>query len=456
MAGIGFELRKLLRSQSYLGLLRAYVYASIISSGPWVFSILGLIATGIISVGVVTPSVLVTRFQVTVTYLIMGSLVLTGGLQLGFTRWVADRLFENRREQIGAAYLGVMLVTTAVSGVLGLLAALFAFVGVDDFYRAWVVLGFTLLCNLWIATAFLSGLKNYRIIVAMYALGYGISVALAALARPWGLDGLLAGFLGGQFVMWLVMLWLVLRNFPVRSAPTLECFRRGRMYVALLAGGALYNLGIWADKLVFWFDPGTSRPIVGMLRASTIYDLPVFLAYLSVIPGMAVFLVKFETDFVEWYDAFYKTVRSGGTLGAIAGYRERMQNVVRDGLYQILKVQALTLLSLYTFVPSIFRLLGISALYTPLYMVQAVAASFQVMLLAVLNVFYYLDRRTEVVVITATLAVLNFALSALSIRLGSDFYGYGFAVSILCTLFLGLLLLQGLFRKLEYQTFMLQ
>jgi uncharacterized membrane protein len=145
-----------------------------------------------------------------------------------------------------------------------------------------------------------------------------------------------------------------------------------------------------------------------------------------------------------------------GTLGAIAGFRERMQNVVRDGIYQILKVQALTLLSLYTFVPSIFRLLGISALYTPLYMVQAVAASFQVMLLAVLNVFYYLDRRTEVVVITATLAVLNFALSAFSIRLGSEFFGYGFAVSILCTLFLGLLLLQGLFRKLEYQTFMLQ
>ncbi len=456
MAGIGFELRKLLRTQSYLGLLRAYVYASIISSGPWVFSILGLIATGIISLGVVTPGLLITQFQVTVTYLIMGSLVLTGGLQLGFTRWVADRLFEDQREQIGGAYLGVMLVTTAVAGCVGLLVSVFAFGGVDAFYRAWIVLGFTLLCNLWIATAFLSGLKNYRIIVVMYAFGYAASVALAALARRWGIDGLLAGFLGGQFVMWLVMVWLVLRSFPVQRPLSLECFRPGRMYVALLAGGTLYNLGIWADKLVFWFDPQTSRPIIGALRASTIYDLPVFLAYLSVIPGMAVFLVKFETDFVEWYDEFYKTVRSGGTLGAIAGFRERMQDVVRDGLYQILKVQALTLLSLYAFAPSIFRLIGISQLYIPLYMVQAVAASFQVMLLAVLNVFYYLDRRREVVLITASLALLNVALSVLTIRLGSDFYGYGFAVSILGTLFLGLLLLQGLFRRLEYQTFMLQ
>ncbi len=456
MAGIGFELRKLLRSQSYFGLLRAYVYASIISSGPWVFSIIGLMATGVLALGVVVPSVLITQFQVTVTYLIMASLVLTGGLQLGFTRWVADRLFEGRRDDIGAAYLGVMLVTTAVSGGFGLLVATLAFPGADVLYRALVVFGCTLLCNLWISTAFLSGLKNYRLIVLLYALGYGISVFLSMLARPWGIDGLLAGFLGGQFAMWVAMLWLVLRNFPVRGPLDLQCFRPGRMYPALLAGGVLYNLGIWSDKLVFWFDPSTSRPVIGMLRASMIYDLPVFLAYLSVIPGMAVFLVKFETDFVEWYDAFYRTVREGGALHDIVRYRERMQNVVREGIYQILKVQALTLLSLYTFIPALFHAIGISRLYMPLFMVQAVAASFQVMLLAVLNVFYYLDRRRDVVLVTATLCALNAALSLLSIRLGPDFYGYGFAVAVLCALFLGLLLLQSIFRKLEFRTFMLQ
>ncbi|TAN73700.1 MAG: hypothetical protein EPN14_09695, partial [Gallionella sp.] len=40
MAGIGFELRKLLKKQSYSGLLQAYVYAGIISSGPWILSII--------------------------------------------------------------------------------------------------------------------------------------------------------------------------------------------------------------------------------------------------------------------------------------------------------------------------------------------------------------------------------------------------------------------------------
>ena len=68
---------------------------------------------------------------------------------------------------------------------------------------------------------------------------------------------------------------------------------------SLVAVGLLYNLGIWADKFMFWFFPPTSQPIIGALRASLIYDLPVFLSYLSIIPGMAVFLVRIETDFVE-------------------------------------------------------------------------------------------------------------------------------------------------------------
>ena len=43
MAGIGFELRKLLRKRTYTGMLQAYAYAGIISSGPWVLSIVGIL-----------------------------------------------------------------------------------------------------------------------------------------------------------------------------------------------------------------------------------------------------------------------------------------------------------------------------------------------------------------------------------------------------------------------------
>ena len=90
MAGIGFELRKLLRKESYSGLIQAYAYAGIISSGPWVLSIVGILAIGLLSSTTAGTSLLVGQFQVSVTYLMASSLVLTGIIQLGFTRFIAD------------------------------------------------------------------------------------------------------------------------------------------------------------------------------------------------------------------------------------------------------------------------------------------------------------------------------------------------------------------------------
>ena len=78
MAGIGFELRKLMRKDSYLSLFQAYAYAGVISSGPWILSIIAVIFIGVFSLPVVVPRYLVSQFQTTVTYLIAFSLILTG------------------------------------------------------------------------------------------------------------------------------------------------------------------------------------------------------------------------------------------------------------------------------------------------------------------------------------------------------------------------------------------
>ena len=129
---------------------------------------------------------------------------------------------------------------------------------------------------------------------------------------------------------------------------------------------------------------------------------------------------------------------------------------VRQGLFDIVKMQTLTMLILAVFAPNIFLRLGISSLYLPLFYVAAVAASLQVALLAVMNVFFYLDRRREVLATVTLLIVLNMSLSILSLRLGAAYYGYGSALALLITLVFALLLLEHKMSRLEYETFMLQ
>ena len=120
MAGIGFELRKLLRKESYSGLLQAYAYAGIIGSGPWVLSIVGILAIGLLSTTAMGVSYVVGQFQVSVTYLMASSLVLTGFIQLGFTRFIADRLFEKKDSMVMPNFNGLLLLVIIISGSLGI------------------------------------------------------------------------------------------------------------------------------------------------------------------------------------------------------------------------------------------------------------------------------------------------------------------------------------------------
>jgi hypothetical protein len=110
-------------------------------------------------------------------------------------------------------------------------------------------------------------------------------------------------------------------------------------------------------------------------------------------------------------------------------------------LYEIVKVQAIASLLLFVVGGWLLRLLGISELYLPLLYVDVIGASLQVVLLGVLNIYFYLDRRREVLMLTGTFVVLNFVLTRLTLSLGPAWYGYGFAVSLLIVVALALYLL---------------
>ena len=228
------------------------------------------------------------------------------------------------------------------------------------------------------------------------------------------------------------------------------------MYISLMLTGLFYNLGIWVDKFIFWFHPVTGSQVIGPLRASLVYDLPVFMAYLSIIPGMAVFLVRMETDFVEYYDKFYEAVREGGTLNHIQEMKDEMVRVAREGLYDIVKIQGITTIVVIVAGRQLLHIAGISEIHFPLLSIQVVATGFQVVLLGILNVFFYLDRRKRVLLLTSLFATLNLVFTLFSISMGPYFYGYGFALALLVVLALGMLLLDRDLKRLEYETFMLQ
>jgi uncharacterized membrane protein len=339
---------------------------------------------------------------------------------------------------------------------LATLAALFLFPEQSALYRLLFIAGFSSLCGIWLAAILLSGMKQYMQIVWLFAVGYSIVVAGAFLLQDFGLEGLLMGFVLGHLILLGGMFFQIYRSYPSTHFVSFALFDRSKTYNSLIWSGFLFNLGLWVDKYMFWFNPDTGQQVIGPLHASVIYDFPIFLAYLAIIPGMAVFLVRIETDFAEYYDRFFTAVREGATLEYIERMRNEMVLAVRKGLFDIAKIQAIFTLLTFVLAPAFLAWLGISLLYLPLLYVDVLSAGLQVMLLGLINVMFYLDERVTVLWLMILFVVSNIVFTLISFYLGVAFFGYGIAVSLMITLVLGLLILNRKLERLEFDTFMMQ
>jgi uncharacterized membrane protein len=112
-------------------------------------------------------------------------------------------------------------------------------------------------------TVLLSGLKRYKAIAGLFGATYLLIVLLALPLRAGA--GRAAGRLRDRPRVLLAGMWAD-RAAQLSAAKALD---RLRLHAALadLSGadriGLLYNLGIWADKFMFWYFPPTSQQIIG-------------------------------------------------------------------------------------------------------------------------------------------------------------------------------------------------
>ena len=457
MAGIGFELRKILREDRLLSLTKVYGYSAILSSGPWVISIVAILIVGFLNLsnsGEVRDAF---RFQVVITYAIAlaSSLIITGVLQLPFTRYVADLIFKEREDEVLPSYFGAIVLAWTLGIVFIVPLYLWIFSGLDISFIIGAVLTFMILCGVWISSILAASLKYYTSVVWAYLLSYTFIVVMSYLIGN-SIQMLLYIFFIGNAILFIVLMSLIIKSYPSTIFLKLDFFLEKNFYWTLGIAGLAYNFGAWVDKFIFWYHPVTGGSVIGKLNASVVYDMPIFLAYFSILPGMAIFFFRLEADFAEKYDLYYDAVRSGGTLDLIKQYRDDMTLIIRQAIREILIVQGIMDVILFLVAPSLFDWLGISVIYLGLFYILTIGAMLQLGFMSILAILYYLDRKRPAMWLSLAFFVLNGVLTYLSINMGTAMYGYGYTISLLIVFTLAVLVIRQEMKRLNYETFMLQ
>ena len=452
MAGIGFELNKIMAKGGYTSLFQAYAYAGLIGSGPWLIAVLSMGLLGLVLTGLGNMEA-VRLFFVSISVIYGFTLVLTGPIQMVLTRYAADQQFSNRMDKIFPAYISSMAWIAPGFAALGLVL----FVGLVPgpmLFRLSAALLTVLVAMIWITGVFLSALKNYHAVLFAFAGGCCVSFFSAwALAIRFGTGGVMLGITLGHAVLLLILGSAIFREIGRSEATADGLLPSFRKYWDLAVGGLFYNLGIWIDKFLYWwFDPGAEQ-IAGILYSSPVFDRVVFFSFLTIIPGMAVFLLKLETEFAGKNHAFYQHVLKKATLGQILELKQAMIEALRDGLALLLKIQGLTTGLLILSTDRILGLLGLGAVQGGVFQVSLVGAFLLMIFLAMQTILYYLDKRRDALACGVIFTLVNGGVTALGIQSGDRWFGFGFLAAAAAALLFSALRVNYHLRNIDYDTF---
>jgi uncharacterized membrane protein len=450
MAGIGFELRKILRRNTFLSDIGAYLYAAMISSGPWVMSVGCLALLGIYRVPGFDDHAHEV-FRATVTYTYAFSLIYVGICQFVVTRFLADRLFADDEQAVISTF--ITCSAPVMAGGLLLSGGFYYFSPLSLYYKLTGAILFVIVCMIWIGMIFISAVKNYRSV--LYAFTAGILTSFFAaflMGERYGLTGYLAGYTLGQGVIFFWLLERILVEFPPSDTWNNDLKGYFRKYWDLGVIGFVYNLAIWIDKFVFWLAPD-SRLIVGSFVTHDIYEAPVFYAYLTIVPTMAIFLIQIETDFYTHYRGYYSKVTGKAPLQLIVAEKEKMALMMRRAVRNILIVQGTVTVLALIFVEQLGAIAGLSPLQIPVLRISLVGALLLVLLSIMVIILLYFDLRQRVLSTVMVFLLSNGLLSWLTVQFGFQLYGYGFTYACLISLLWGYFLLNNAMKDLEYITF---
>ncbi len=454
MAGIGFVLRRLTQRDDLLGLAQGYLLSALVSSGPWLLTVLAIAGVNLIGTAVAGIAQ-VEQFRIVIIYNFGFSLLFSGPILLVGTRYLADRIFTRDVSDAPSMFLGAYALIVATQAPI-VLAFYLWYVQTDDLVRLGAITNYFLVAALWLVTIFLSALKDYRTIATAFALGMVVAIGSTAWAgKAFGAAGLCFSFSAGLAVVVFLMVARLWAEYPDGFNRPWDFLRYFGRFKALAAIGFFANAAAWIDKWIMWAAPERSWPAHGMVSYPA-YDSAMFLAYLVIVPTLALFIVQVETEFFEQYKRFYDAIQRHATRAQIReNQRAIIATVIRASrnliILQVVLCGLVILLS-----PEIFSGLGISFNQIGMFRIGVLGAMFHGLIMFACILLAYFDLRRDMLMVNLIFFGLNAAFTAVTLNLGFPYYGYGYFLAALATFLFAYGLVARRLADLPYLTFVKQ
>lgn len=433
MAGIGFELKKLFRKKGVLNSAKAYGYATVICAGPMLLGVLlllGIMALcSYFAVAKDSRELLICM----ITYTLLASVTVTSFFSMVVTRYVADMLFEEKKEAILPSFWGSSVIMMSLGGIL--YGVFLIFSGATFLQGVLCFVLFEELILVWNAMSYLTAIKDYKGIFLSFftcvLVAFLTGAVLLHMQAP-VIEGLMFAVTVGYGIMMVWDVLLLQRYFPNSSLGAFTFLRWIDEFLPLALSGLFMNIGMFAHLVIIWCSE-IGVCVHGLFYGAPWHDVPALLAFMTALLTTVNFVVSVEVNFYPKYRNHYSLYNDKGTIEDIKLSEKEMLETLKMELFY-------TSLKQLLFTAACIALGGYLLDWLPLGFNEVMRGYFRTLCVAyglyaignmVMLILLYFTDYKGACVCTALFAVLTTGLTVVSLFFSYIYYGFGFLIGTL-------------------------
>ena len=446
MAGIGFELRKIFSRKTLASNIIGSIYATMTTIGPTIIFMILLFTLNKVMYVFNATEIESLFFVSSFTYEFLVSIIIASLFNTVLSRYISDKIFEEKEEDICASMFGAMTVTSIISGII-LFVFCFLMYKKDNvsiyFLINYYLLG-VLASNTYVLMTYVSALKEYKEVTFSFLFGcipaiivfffthliFNINIIISLYAS------LTVGF---TFIVIMLVFWCV-KAFGMSSNKYFEFLRYFIKYPVLAISGLSYMLGLYLSNIIYW-NFSDMRLKISIFSTAPTYDMAMFFAVVISLPAFVLFVVKVETIFYERYVKYISSLNEG-TYDLIEKNRISMNNTIKLQLFFVYDIQlVITVLSISA-AGIVFPLLNISNQVLSMFMILGMGLFCTTsMYLTVLFLYYFQDYKSSCIT-TVVFFIVELISCVICLKLGSPYYPLPLLIAGVISWIIGFILLR--------------
>lgn len=429
MAGIGFELKKIYKKDSLVSVLSGAAYSTIVVIGPTVIVMCTLLllygALGYMDV-VYTDRDLLSS---SILYIFIFALLLTAPINAVLSRYIADRIFEEKYEDILPSFYTGLAISEIAGALIGIpfIARLVLTGNVELVFALIMYLFFMVLITVFYSLTYLTATKDYKIIAFGFLIGMVVAFLSAYIMRKVAgvevIYAILGGMCLGFFTIAFLQIAYIRHFFSVSNNNYRGCLSYFVNMKRLFFGTLFYTLGIYIHNFIFWGGKG-NLVIADSFFSNQPYDTASCLAMFTNISAMVIFTVLAETKFHDIYQTYNESV-IGATLKDIELAKKNMFNLLVQQIGYVVRVQAIISIILFLLIEVFLPDYGFSGLERTIY--PSLTAAFFCIFTMYCNIIflYYFNDHTGTFLTGLVFLCCTLIGTLITRQLEPQFYGIG-------------------------------